>query len=178
MQLKTVSKVAAACALLWGTAFHAQAATYDLGTVSTGAPLSFNAAVTSVGPFSDIFTFTLPASLGTGFSLLNCPVGGLFNTMLTSASLFRNTDGALFNSDDTMVRSGSVTPAGISFTNGASAAGTYYLNVTGIATGSQGGLYNGAISVAAVPEPETYAMLLAGLGVMGFIARRRNNAQQ
>lgn len=25
----------------------------------------------------------------------------------------------------------------------------------------------------AVPEPETYAMLLAGLGVMGFIARRR-----
>jgi hypothetical protein len=24
-----------------------------------------------------------------------------------------------------------------------------------------------------VPEPETYALLLAGLGVMGFIARRR-----
>ncbi|MBK7006396.1 MAG: choice-of-anchor C family protein [Burkholderiales bacterium] len=31
------------------------------------------------------------------------------------------------------------------------------------------------ISVTAVPEPETYAMLLAGLGVMGAIARRRNN---
>jgi len=28
-------------------------------------------------------------------------------------------------------------------------------------------------SVTPVPEPETYAMLLAGLGVMGFIARRR-----
>jgi len=28
--------------------------------------------------------------------------------------------------------------------------------------------------LAAVPEPETYAMLLAGLGVMGFLARRRN----
>jgi hypothetical protein len=27
--------------------------------------------------------------------------------------------------------------------------------------------------VAAVPEPETYAMLLAGLGLLGFIARRR-----
>ncbi|MBL0165970.1 MAG: PEP-CTERM sorting domain-containing protein [Propionivibrio sp.] len=25
-----------------------------------------------------------------------------------------------------------------------------------------------------VPEPETYAMLLAGLGLMGAIARRRN----
>jgi len=28
-------------------------------------------------------------------------------------------------------------------------------------------------SVAAVPEPETYAMLLAGLGLMGFMVRRK-----
>ncbi|MDR3323361.1 MAG: PEPxxWA-CTERM sorting domain-containing protein, partial [Zoogloeaceae bacterium] len=27
----------------------------------------------------------------------------------------------------------------------------------------------------AVPEPETYAMLLAGLGLVGLIARRRRN---
>ena len=27
--------------------------------------------------------------------------------------------------------------------------------------------------VAVVPEPETYAMLLAGLGLVGFMARRR-----
>ncbi len=30
-----------------------------------------------------------------------------------------------------------------------------------------------SISVTPVPEPETYAMMLAGLGLMGFIARRR-----
>ena len=30
-------------------------------------------------------------------------------------------------------------------------------------------------SVTAVPEPETYAMLLAGLGLMGFVARRRSS---
>lgn len=29
-------------------------------------------------------------------------------------------------------------------------------------------------NVLAVPEPETYAMMLAGLGLMGFVARRRN----
>jgi hypothetical protein len=29
--------------------------------------------------------------------------------------------------------------------------------------------------VTAVPEPETYAMLLAGLGLMGAIARRRKD---
>lgn len=33
----------------------------------------------------------------------------------------------------------------------------------------------GAIATV-VPEPETYAMLLAGLGLMGFIARRRKTA--
>ena len=27
-----------------------------------------------------------------------------------------------------------------------------------------------------IPEPETYAMLLAGLGLLGFIARRRKTA--
>ena len=34
--------------------------------------------------------------------------------------------------------------------------------------------FEGSTLVAAVPEPETYAMLLAGLGLMGAIARRRN----
>lgn len=37
--------------------------------------------------------------------------------------------------------------------------------------------YSGAVidnvSVSAVPEPETYAMLLAGLGLMGFLRRRK-----
>ena len=32
---------------------------------------------------------------------------------------------------------------------------------------------NVAANVTAVPEPETYAMLLAGLGLLGFVARRR-----
>jgi hypothetical protein len=31
-----------------------------------------------------------------------------------------------------------------------------------------------SFTVPAVPEPETYAMLLAGLGIVGFMARRRN----
>ena len=33
------------------------------------------------------------------------------------------------------------------------------------------------IYVTAVPEPESYAMLLAGLGVMGTVARRRSKSK-
>jgi hypothetical protein len=33
-------------------------------------------------------------------------------------------------------------------------------------------------NIAAVPEPETYAMLLAGLGVVGFATRRKRNASR
>ncbi|KAA3653948.1 MAG: PEP-CTERM sorting domain-containing protein [Proteobacteria bacterium] len=33
--------------------------------------------------------------------------------------------------------------------------------------------FDGQLTVSAVPEPESYAMLLAGLGLVGLIARRR-----
>ncbi len=175
MKFNKLSQSVATAVLLLAGATSSHAATYNLGSATTGAPLSFNAALTSSGPFSDIFTFTLPASVSVGFSLINFPVTGLFNTMLTSASLLSNADGTLFNADDRMVTSGLASSSGISFTTGPTTGGTYYLSVSGISNGAQGGLYNGAISVAAVPEPETFAMLLAGLGVMGFIARRRNS---
>lgn len=36
-----------------------------------------------------------------------------------------------------------------------------------------GSVYTGEINVTAVPEPEAYAMMLAGLGLIAFVARRR-----
>jgi PEP-CTERM motif len=58
----------------------------------------------------------------------------------------------------------------LNFTPGSDGSYSFsYLNVGGDNVGAL--LDN--VSVSAVPEPETYAMLLAGLGLVGFISRRR-----
>lgn len=56
------------------------------------------------------------------------------------------------------------------------AAGTYFLTAGGKLAGSLGGDFNVSFNispVAQVPEADTYAMLLAGLGFMGFVGRRK-----
>ena len=53
-------------------------------------------------------------------------------------------------------------------------AGRYHVDITGDAIGTKGGVYTVAFStVTAVPEPESYALFLAGLRLMGTIVRRR-----
>ena len=53
------------------------------------------------------------------------------------------------------------------------AAVNYFLQIDGYVASPTGGSYSGILAVTPVPEPETYGMLLAGLGVLGFLARRR-----
>ena len=56
--------------------------------------------------------------------------------------------------------------------------GTIYLVAEQIQDGtSSDGKSQLIVLTAPVPEPETYAMLLAGLGLMGVIARRRKSKQ-
>lgn len=41
-----------------------------------------------------------------------------------------------------------------------------------------GATYSGEVTVSAVPEPATYGMLLAGLGLVGAVARRRQSTSR
>lgn len=53
-------------------------------------------------------------------------------------------------------------------------SGYYTLHVTGhLSSGHSDGEYR--VQVTAVPEPETFAMLLAGLGIVGWASRRRTS---
>ncbi|HAT32776.1 MAG TPA: hypothetical protein DCW29_18600 [Janthinobacterium sp.] len=56
-------------------------------------------------------------------------------------------------------------------------SGSYFLEVDGKVVGNGGGTYAVDMTVSPVPEPEAYAMLLGGLGLIGFAARRRKAAR-
>lgn len=58
-----------------------------------------------------------------------------------------------------------------------SLAGAYELKVTGsVLTPATVGSYSGNLNLSPIPEPGTYALMLAGLGAMAFVARRRRPA--
>jgi probable HAF family extracellular repeat protein len=90
--------------------------------------------------------------------------------------------------DDGQVVGVSPTAAGVNhaFITGPNGVGMADLNSLvslpggGVLTEAQGINNLGQVAVISspipIPEPETYAMMLAGLGLLGFIARRRKTA--
>ena len=75
----------------------------------------------------------------------------------------------LFNGSNTLL------PAGTGSISGLNLVGTVFTFGFGGQTPDQ--FYLAGMTVAAIPEPGTYAMMLAGLGLMGFIARRRRERE-
>lgn len=116
------------------------------------------------GAFTDVYTFVPQLTDGSWVSgsLSNIAVRGVGDLGITSVSLngvnFTKYGASYWELTDTLL------PAGV-------------LTLTIVGTLSNGGSYGGDINVllAPVPEPETYAMMLGGLGLLGFMARRRKN---
>ena len=83
-------------------------------------------------------------------------------------ALFSNADGILFNADDTLLTTANG-PGNLAFNWGSSSGGDMYLTVNGISNGTIGGIYSGAISVTAVPEPGTWALFATVLTSFLFL---------
>lgn len=133
-------------------------------------------AAVEVTPGQFTFENTSPAASFTDWvSFTAIPGGDLIATVSgTSFTKFSLTAFDLYDSAKNLITTGAFsnvgTKASLGFVIDSLATGNYYLYIAGATTG---GTYNGNISISPVPEPESYAMMLAGIGLMGFVARRR-----
>lgn len=155
----------------------------NLGTVNLGDNINvFGARVSSVpgGTSVDYFKFVTTQVLDLSFAV-NAPFGITYSND-PIVGLFGSNGVKISHDDDSNGGWNSLlTAQGLT-------AGTYYVAVSGYSNfdftgnGGDGNWYynlnvtTGIPSVAVsapVPEPESYAMFLAGLGLLGAVARRR-----
>ncbi|MCK6407196.1 MAG: FxDxF family PEP-CTERM protein [Rhodocyclaceae bacterium] len=170
--IKKLVLAAALAAIGTGSAL-AEDLTYTApGTINVGQVASHNFAHAEITSFFDTFNFAIGAggSLAASAVSIDLSFGQnpLFHITGLTGRLWNNShpngtiDYGTFNGNNT------------TFNFGPLSAGNYHIDFTGTVDGSAGGSYLAAVSVVAVPEPETYALLLAGLGLMGTVARRRS----
>ena len=179
--------------LLAGAAFAAQGAgaatvqhTVELVTVADGAG-GFNAhfgdtfgASTVNQQFTDIFTFRITRPVDAAASLtssyLDTPLTK--DLSITGFSLYRYdplTQAVLGTAIAGINETGfgahptdSWSLAGYGLT-----AGDYAIRVDGQVRGAGGGAFGADLTVSPVPEPQAWGMLLAGIGVIGTLTRRK-----
>jgi hypothetical protein len=168
-----------------GSVGGAEIYTLDLNVGTSGNALGSYMTAVEIKAFSGYTSFTFTASAGTWTDPLG--TGGISSGGNAGADGCKGLHGgfACINSDPTFQPALFIV-SGANYHFTFDVFGAKDLNTTGsgahvgVGFTNVGGGNAGIVSqdTSPIPEPETYAMLLAGLGLVGFSARRRmkNNA--
>jgi len=126
----------------------------NLGSFSlSGTPFTYNGS-----HFDLLVSFTAPPGVS--------PTSVLIKDTLTGQVISSDNGGVFIDFDNTPKH----------FTFGGGGSFDFFVNDVSVTAGGTVSVSGSIISqVAQVPEPETYALFLAGLGAVGFMARRRKS---
>lgn len=164
---------------LAGSMGSAAAATVGPGYLGdlVGQNLTISNTVSGFGtPFADVYSFDIGSLLSEAIATsVNVKLQFSGSTPIYDISNFaitlKDTNGVVHGFDNTFDASGALN---LQATLAPSTLGSafYQFVVSGTTAGSSGGIYAGALAAAPVPEPQTWLMLLAGLGLVGMMVER------
>ena len=152
-----------------GNAFNSVTSPYTTSDSVTGSITLANALASNLTSFTTVtpssFSFSdgintvtnTTANVGSLFAFKTDAIGNIFQWQVSVYT------GSVFQFSISTANPGLFSPDDHVYVNSSNTAYGQILNSPGTWT------------VATVPEPETYALLLAGLGLMGAVARRREN---
>jgi len=160
MKLKSVM-----AASMMALAFGAQASTWDLSLADFNTQANFNKPVTFAGASAITYDFTFS---GTPSILLSLSLSELKQGTNKDIN-FSSIKGLA--APNTLL--GSWPPAALATFTLDSLPITSSFSLVLEGSVLKTGHYDLSVTAAAVPEPETYALVLAGVGIIGFTAARR-----
>jgi hypothetical protein len=173
--MKMKSFVLVAALALSAASAYAENKSYDITLTGPSPENAYTAGFVGLhsvaGAFEDTFTFTPDVSGFFKGSLVTTSSGKTSNINFTSATI----NGVSY----------AFSPTGdneFGFSDLTFGTGPFILKLFGVAgpdlkPGTKiNASYSGTLNISAVPEPATYGMMLGGLGLFGFIARRRKQS--
>jgi hypothetical protein len=164
-----IKSIALAAILATTAGFASAANVYNLGDITNSGALFVSSTFAANAAINDTWTFSL-----TGSNDLSSLISRNFSTANGAILNFAGSiSGGSLAAAESLQLDSNASSQNLSFAS-TLGAGSYSLLISGLSQRA-GTRYTFNADVTPVPEPETYALLLAGLGVLAFVAKRRKS---